>query len=125
MPNVLVVDDDQDMRDLIELVLRRSGLDVVAVGSPLAALDLVADADPGFDMAVLDWSMPQMDGGELCARLRQVPELRDLPILILTAYADAATRERAFAAGATDFMSKPFTLKDLRGVVARLLGQAA
>lgn len=121
MPNVLVVDDDQDMRDLVELVLRRSGLDVVAVGSPLAALDLVADTE--FDMAVLDWSMPQMDGGELCARLRQVPELRDLPILILTAYADAATRERAFAAGATDFMSKPFTLKDLRGVVATLLGQ--
>jgi CheY-like chemotaxis protein len=121
MPNVLVVDDDQDMRDLIELVLRRSGLDVVAVGSPLAALDLVTTER--FDLAVLDWSMPQMDGGELCARLREEPDLRDLPILILTAYADAATRDKAFAAGATDFMSKPFTLKDLRGVVATLLGQ--
>ncbi|MDT0182770.1 response regulator [Microbacterium sp. ARD31] len=120
MANVLVVDDDQDMRDLIELVLRRSELDVVAVGSPLAALDLVGTTH--FDLAVLDWSMPQMDGGELCARLREVPELRDLPILILTAYADAATRERAFEAGATDFMSKPFTLKDLRGIVATLLG---
>lgn len=121
MPNVLVVDDDQDMRDLIELVLRRSELDVVAVASPLAALDVVASTH--FDLAVLDWSMPQMDGGELCARLRELPELRDLPILILTAYADSATRDRAFAAGATDFMSKPFTLKDLRGIVARLLGQ--
>jgi CheY-like chemotaxis protein len=120
MANVLVVDDDQDMRDLIELVLRRSELDVVAVGSPLAALDLVGTTR--FDLAVLDWSMPEMDGGELCARLREVPELRDLPILILTAYADSATRERAFAAGATDFMSKPFTLKDLRAIVATLLG---
>ena len=120
MANVLVVDDDQDMRDLIELVLRRSELDVVAVGSPLAALDLVGTTR--FDLAVLDWSMPEMDGGELCARLREVPELRDLPILILTAYADAATRERAFAAGATDFMSKPFTLKDLRAIVSTLLG---
>ena len=123
MPKVLVVDDDQDMRDLIELVLRRSELDVVAVGSPLAALDLVPDTP--FDLAVLDWSMPQMDGGELCARLRQVPELEGLPILILTAFADSATRDRAFAAGATEFMSKPFTLKDLRGIVARLLGQAS
>ena len=122
MPNVLVVDDDQDMRDLIELVLRRSDLDVVAVASPLAALDVVASTR--FDLAVLDWSMPQMDGGELCARLREMPELRDLPILILTAYADSATRDRAFAAGATDFMSKPFTLKDLRGIVAKMLGQA-
>ena len=120
MANVLVVDDDQDMRDLIELVLRRSELDVVAVGSPLAALDLVGTTR--FDLAVLDWSMPEMDGGELCARLREVPELRDLPILILTAYADSATRERAFAAGATDFMSKPFTLKDLRAIVSTLLG---
>ena len=118
-----MVDDDQDMRDLIELVLRRSELDVVAVGSPLAALDLVPGTS--FDLAVLDWSMPQMDGGELCARLRQVPELEGLPILILTAYADSATRDRAFAAGATDFMSKPFTLKDLRGVVSGLLGQAS
>ena len=123
MPKVLVVDDDQDMRDLIELVLRRSELDVVALGSPLAALDVVTSTR--FDLAVLDWSMPQMDGGELCARLRQVPELAGLPILILTAYADAATRDRAFEAGATDFMSKPFTLKDLRGVVARLLGQTS
>jgi CheY-like chemotaxis protein len=123
MANVLVVDDDQDMRDLIELVLRRSELDVVAVGSPLAALDLVGTTR--FDLAVLDWSMPEMDGGELCARLREVPELRDLPILILTAYADSATRERAFAAGATDFMSKPFTLKDLRAIVATLLGPSS
>lgn len=123
MPQVLVVDDDQDMRDLIELVLRRSELDVVAVASPLAALDLVTSTR--FDLAVLDWSMPQMDGGELCARLREMPELQDLPILILTAYADAATRDRAFAAGATDFMSKPFTLKDLRGMVATLLGQVS
>ena len=123
MPNVLVVDDDQDMRDLIELVLRRSELDVVAVGSPLAALDVVTSTR--FDLAVLDWSMPQMDGGELCARLREVPELAGLPILILTAYADSATRDRAFEAGATDFMSKPFTLKDLRGVVASLLARAS
>lgn len=120
MHRVLVVDDDADIRDLIVLCLSRQGYDVVGVEDPHEALDLAIAT--GFDLAILDWSMPRMDGGELCARLREQPDLRDAPVLILTAHADSCTRERAFAAGAADFMAKPFTLKHLAGVVAALLG---
>lgn len=119
MSKVLVVDDDDDMRDLIGFVLRRADHEVVEVGDPLAAADVATSGD--FDLAVLDWSMPQMDGGDLCAQLRAVPGLDGLPILVLTAHADAATRGRAFEAGATDYMSKPFTIKDLVAKVASLL----
>ena len=66
----------------------------------------------------MDWSMPVMDGGELCSRLRQLPGLQDIPIVIVTAHADLATRDRAAAAGATRFLTKPFSLKHLAEVVA-------
>jgi CheY-like chemotaxis protein len=119
MSRVLVVDDEDDIRDLIAFVLRRQGYDVTSIASPLVALAR-ATAEP-FDLAVLDWSMPQMNGGELCARLRELPEMRDAPILIVTAHADPATRAQAERAGATQFVTKPFSLKHLGEVVADLL----
>jgi len=119
---VFVVDDDQDIRDLITFVLQRAGHEVVSVEDPLAALALAEST--GFDLAVLDWSMPRMDGGELCARLRQLPPLAAVPILILTAHADSATRERAFEVGASGFMAKPFALDELTDVVAKMLAAA-
>ena len=122
MSRVFVVDDDRDILDLINLVMRRAGYDVVCVEDPRAALVLAESTE--FDLAVLDWSMPRMDGGELCARLRQLPHLAAVPILILTAHADSATRERAFEVGASGFMSKPFVLDELTDVVAKMLAEA-
>ncbi|MDZ5663299.1 response regulator [Nocardioides sp. zg-1308] len=119
MDRVLVVDDDDDIRDLIVFALRRRGFEVHSSGDPLAALAF-ATAE-GCTAAVLDWSMPTMDGGELCARLRELPDLRSVPIVILTAHADAETREKAFAAGATRYVTKPFSLKHLAEVVAELV----
>jgi CheY-like chemotaxis protein len=119
MSTVFVVDDDQDIRDLITFVLRRAGHDVESFEDPRAALARAESS--GFDLAVLDWSMPHMDGGELCARLRQLPALATVPILILTAHADSATRERASEVGATGFMSKPFALTELTDIVATML----
>lgn len=123
MYRVLVVDDEDDIRELIALVLRRKGYDVTSIGDPRAALDLATTT--AFDAALLDWSMPVMDGGELCSRLRELPGMREVPILIVTAHADAATRVRATAAGASDFLTKPFSLKHLVEVVAGVLDPAA
>lgn len=122
MLRVLVVDDDEDIRDIIAFRLRKHGLEVSSVGDPRAALELAPTMT--FDAAIVDWSMPWMDGGELCVRLREIPGLREVPILVVTAHADQATRERAFAAGATRFITKPLSLKELVGVLDELLTQA-
>lgn len=119
MHTVLVVDDDDDIRDLIVVTLRRRGLEVRDFADPRAALAHATVST--CHAAVLDWSMPGMDGGELCMRLRRLPHLREAPIFIVTAYADAATRERARACGASDFITKPFSLKDLADRVGGLL----
>lgn len=123
MSRVLVVDDEDDIRELIAFVMRKQGYDVTSIASPLVALAL-ATAEP-FDLALLDWSMPQMDGGELCARLRELPEMRDAPILIVTAHGDPATRDQAERAGATRLVTKPFSLKHLGEVVAGLLAASS
>lgn len=119
MRRVLVVDDDVDIGELIELRLSQDGYDVVVVKDPHEALT-VASAR-GYDLAVLDWTMPQMDGGELCARLREHPGLRDAPILVVTAHADPDMRDRAVAAGASAYLAKPFTLTQLSRLVRELL----
>jgi CheY-like chemotaxis protein len=123
VPRVLVVDDDEDIRDLIALRLRRQGYDVSVIGDPLEALSFAAAH--AYDLAILDWTMPEMDGGELCARLRQHPRSGDAPILVVTAHADPQTRESAFAAGASDYLAKPFTLQRLTEVVASLIATTA
>lgn len=123
MATVLVVDDDDDIRDLIAIGVQRAGHEVTSLGHPDAALVVATEA--AFDMAVLDWSMPGMNGGELCARLRELPHFGDRPVLILTAFADHETRDKARAAGATDFMTKPFSLRDLAEAVRRALADTA
>ncbi len=97
MAAVLVVDDDEDIRDIITFRVRRDGHDVTSVGHPNAALDVAATET--FDLAILDWSMPAMDGGELCERLHRLPHLDGIPVLIVTAHSDLATRQRAERAG--------------------------
>ncbi|GAA1941156.1 hypothetical protein GCM10009797_37940 [Nocardioides hwasunensis] len=116
---MLVVDDEPDVRDLVTLMLRRAGYEVHSVADPREAIAAAEDVRP--DAAVLDWSMPGMNGGQLCSLVREHPELGDLPVLILTAHADRQTRDRAFASGADDFMSKPFTLAELTRAMAGLI----
>ena len=116
MAHVLVVDDEDDIRDIVAMRVRRAGHATRTYADPRAALEQAAEES--YDLALLDWSMPFMDGGELCSRLRHLPHLADIPIVIVTAFTDDDTRSRAVAAGATGFLAKPFTLADLDRYVA-------
>lgn len=123
MAEVLVVDDEDDIRELVAMCVQRAGHVARTFDSPRAAL---AYATKGHvDLALLDWSMPVMDGGELCARMRAVPHLAEIPILVVTAYTDEATRARAAEAGATGFIAKPFSLQVLMQYVAAALADPA
>ncbi|HEX9140898.1 MAG TPA: response regulator [Gaiellaceae bacterium] len=116
---VLIADDDEDILALVRATIERSGHEVVAVGDGAAALSAMAERRP--DLAVLDIAMPELDGLEVLRRLRADDETRDLPVILLTAQAQAADVERGFATGASAYVRKPFSPRDLATRVDDLL----
>ena len=106
-PLVLLAEDDDDVRALAELVLQRDGFEVIAVADGDAAL-AAAEARPP-DVAVLDVSMPLMDGLETARRLRDRDATSGVRILLLTARVTDADRERGRAAGVDDQLDRPFS----------------
>ena len=118
-PLVLLAEDDEDVRALAELVLRREGYEVAAVSDGQAALDAAGERTPS--VAVLDVSMPRMDGLETARRLRERPEMRDVPIMLLTARVTEADRERGREAGVDAQLDKPFSPAVLAERVRALL----
>jgi len=123
MPRVLVVDDEPDIRALIEFRLRKAGHQVLAVGSAAEALDVV-DRRGAPDVAILDVAMPVVDGFTLLGELRKRKALADLPAIFLSARVlpdDIATGR---AAGAT-YLTKPFVAPALLAAIERALGDRA
>jgi PleD family two-component response regulator len=110
---ILVVDDQEDARDLTEGALLSAGYDdIVTAASGWDALKILdvgrpTDADPPVDIALLDIVMPEMDGVEVCARVRNDPRYADLPIIMVTSLDDMNSLANAFVAGATDYVTKP------------------
>ena len=111
MPHVLVVDDDPVVADLVAFRLQRLGLQVTVEADGESGLAAARRLRP--DLVVLDWLMPRMDGLEVCRALRADPALARTPVLLLTAKSQDPDLERGFAAGATDFIAKPFSTREL------------
>jgi len=116
---VLIADDDADILSLVKAVLERSGHEVVAVGDGAEALASVRARKP--DLAVLDIAMPEVDGLEVLRRLRADPTTSELPVVLLSARAQEADVERGFAIGASAYLKKPFSPRELSEHVAELL----
>ena len=115
---VLVVDDVPANRELLEGFLEEAGYDVRQARDGIEALEAVAVDEP--DLILLDIDMPRLDGITVCERLKADPVRRLIPIVILTSSSDATTRLSGIAAGADDYLSKPFDAKELR-IRARVL----
>jgi DNA-binding response OmpR family regulator len=120
-PLVLLAEDDEDVRALAELVLRREGFEVTAVSDGEAALEAAGSHAPA--VAVLDVSMPRMGGLETARRLRERPETRAVPIMLLTARVTEADRERGREAGVDAQLDKPFSPAVLAERVRALLDE--
>jgi len=118
-PLVLIADDDEDIRELVAFRLARSGYEVVAASDGEEALSLAAKSTP--DLVVLDVSMPEIGGLEVMRALRAAPATAKTPILLLTSRAQDADVENGLAAGADDYVVKPFSPEDLAHRVASLL----
>ncbi|MFI5492309.1 response regulator transcription factor [Actinoplanes sp. NPDC051859] len=122
MSTILLVEDDPDIRHLVSYKLGKSGLTVVAVPDGVAALREVRANPP--DLVLLDVRMPRMSGIEVCRELRSGP-LPDVPIIMLTARSRPQDLEQGYAAGATDYIVKPFSPRDLLERVEVALARVA
>ena len=123
MSHVLVADDDPDIVALVRLRLERGGHVVSVAADGEQAWSVILAGRP--DLAVLDVTMPRLDGLELTRRLRADARTAQLPVLVLTAAVQAADAQRALAAGATEYVKKPFSPKALLARVDALLAAAA
>ncbi len=112
---ILAVDDDPFIIEVLELSLMSMGYGEVKTAQCAAsALDIMDIADTPFDCVLLDIQMPETDGIELCEMIRNTPGYRKTPIIMLTAMSDRKYIDRAFAAGATDYVTKPFEPVELK-----------
>jgi two-component system, chemotaxis family, chemotaxis protein CheY len=120
MKRLLIVDDSKLMRDMVAACLRPLG-DVAFefAGSGLEAIERLALS--GFDLIVLDFNMPDVDGLEVIEFVRAQDQLRTLPILIVTTRGDDETRTKLMAAGANGFLPKPFAPQQILDAARGLL----
>ena len=113
--NILAVDDDPIILDLIRTTVQPlREITVTTSSSSLEAWDLLSAGAAHFDCLLLDIEMPDIDGITLCRQIRSLPDHLDTPILMLTRRTDALSVGHAFVAGATDYVTKPFDLGDLK-----------
>lgn len=112
---VMVVDDQPANLKLMEDMLRRAGYQVQSF--PRGRMALAAAADHAPDLILLDINMPEMDGFEVCARLKSDPCLRTIPIIFLSAQNEMQDKVRAFRAGAMDYITKPFQIEEVHARV--------
>ncbi|HEY7059116.1 MAG TPA: response regulator transcription factor [Vicinamibacterales bacterium] len=122
MSRLLVVEDDHDISDLIVRYLQKAGHTVEAVTSGSAVLPRVRAMPP--DAIVLDLMLPGMDGLLVCQALRADPATAAIPVIMLTARGEEADRIRGLELGADDYVTKPFSPKELTARVAALLRRA-
>lgn len=120
-PLILVVDDDPDILHLLCLMLAREDTPL-RVESASGGAEALAKTDKRCpDLVILDAMMPDIDGYEVCSRLRSNPPTATVPIVMLTALADGLSRRRGFEAGADDYLAKPFDRASLTALVRRTL----
>src|SRR3954471_9295345 len=119
---VLVVDDDDVIRQLITVNLELEGFDVIPAVDGQDALDKVKDARP--DVVTLDVMMPRVDGWEAAARLRADPETSHIKVILLSARAQESDIQRGEQIGVDAYLTKPFDPDELIDVVRRLMSEA-
>ncbi len=117
--HILVVDDDKALLQVLELTLAEHGYEVSCATSGLQALRLIFQRQP--DLVILDISIPELNGWDVCQRIR---EMSDIPILILTAYCEQEDRIKGLTLGADDYVVKPFDIFELLLRVRAILRRA-
>jgi len=118
-PTVLVADDNADICDLLQVGLSKLAVDVQIANNGREAYEKILAHKPS--LVLLDLVMPELTGLEVLAKLRETAEFSSLPVIMITARTQDDDIERGFKLGATDYVIKPFNLKDLMTKAAAIL----
>jgi len=116
---LLLADDNEDMRLMLRELFRAAGHEVAMAADGVEALEAIAEREP--DLVILDHSMPRMSGLEVCRQLKANPFTARVPVLMLTAQSGVESKVEGFAAGADDYLAKPFDPRELRARVQAML----
>jgi len=112
MPDrILIVDDDQDIRFVLSLLLKDEGYNIVEAQDGKEALGRIREQAP--DLILLDISMPDLTGFEVCRQLKEIQDKTDIPVIFLTASDQVENKIKAFAVGGADYVTKPFQKREL------------
>jgi CheY-like chemotaxis protein len=116
---VLVVDDEADIISTVKYRLEFCEFEVVTAANGKEGLEKAASEKP--DIILLDISMPVMDGHEMLARLKNSPDIKDIPVIVVSAFSDAKDIAKAAELGIADYVTKPFDFPDLMGKISKTL----
>jgi len=123
MANILIIDDDQSLLQMMSLILERMGHNPILASKAMEGIKMAQDLLP--DMAIIDLMMPDVSGFEVSRILRENPQTKDIPLLILTAVTQEESRELARQSGADDFLTKPVTKESLADHIEDLMKTGA
>ncbi|MEJ2746594.1 MAG: response regulator [Anaerolineae bacterium] len=121
MANILIAEDDQDIRELIVLTLEFSGHNVVSAEDGAAAVKAAQNHQGDFDLILMDVRMPHMTGYEACRRLKEMDLTKNIPIVFLSAKGQEAEVQTGLDVGAEQYILKPFAPDDLIKTVGEIL----
>lgn len=120
---ILVVEDEAPIRDMIKFVLEQSDFQVTEAGDYDVALESMTEPYP--DIVLLDWMLPGGSGIQIAKKLKQHEHTKDIPIIMLTARGEEEDKVRGLDAGADDYITKPFSPKELIARIKAVLRRAA
>lgn len=120
--HVLIVDDDPTLLDMVQTFLTDEGYKTFTCKNGTEALERIASG--GLDLVILDLKLPDVDGYEICKKVRQDPDTEDLPIIMLTGYTTVEDKIRGIEGGADDYITKPFNLSELKARIEMVLRRA-
>jgi len=121
--SILLVEDEPDIREMLEFSLSRDGFEVTGTETAEQALATLFETEPPA-LVIIDWMLPGMQGVELAQRLRDDPLTRETPLIMLTARGEESDKLKGFASGIDDYITKPFSPQELIARIRALLRRA-
>lgn len=119
---VLIADDEEDIKIILSMYLENMGYDIVTAYDGLDALETIKERKP--DIILMDIMMPTLDGIEVVRQIKAIDSLKDIPVIMLTAAAHSSMVEKAMAAGAEDYIAKPFEPEKVHEVIQHILNES-